>query len=838
MSRSVWQGFSLQWWTGPERLSFNDPMYYDAIVHSLVLAVLAIVDHGAARGVAVDLPQPLARRQRASPRRFLVDACRSSCPSSCWRWRCSSSSRKLLHFVSLGTAAQVAGQVTFILPLVIVITRGRLASIPTGYEEAAMDLGATPMQAFRLALIPLLQPAILASAIVAFAVSIDDFVITQYMSSSVGHAVGADADLHRDAWNRDAGAQRDGDGDGDHDGRDHGGRLCRVPGRWRGGSRSRRSPAAERARNRGTSKKECCDDGRWPHRDHGSLQDSSAMSSPSTTSTSMMAGGEFFSLLGPSGCGKTTTLRMIAGFEEPTSGQILLDGVDLRDTPPHKRPVNTVFQTYMIFPHLNVHENVAFGLRRQRCGRSEIRQRVGEALELVQLQELANRKPSQLSGGQQQRVALARALVLQPSVLLLDEPLGALDAKLRRQLQIELKALQQRVGITFVYVTHDQEEALTMSDRIAVMSDGDRRAGRYAAGGLRRADDRVRRRLPRHLEPDHRRGAAGPRTVAAVCGSASSRCWRRSARRTCAGPCKCVVRPERVKLEPYDSGGENRVPGIVEQLVYLGSATRVIVHLATGQTLQSLIQSDGTISPTSREQPYRCICPPDAVRVLRPSEQAVASRRSRMWAMDQQRREGSEVEHFRTRRSKERAVNGRNDKERGTMTTKAQRCPTDRSRCRDGYHSADDAPPLGRRSRRVRGIVWLLAACGSSSSSPSASAASARNSVRSSDRDARTARSRLPIFSDNKPIASGKSPEKGPLIIYDWAFYLSPAVVKSFEQKYGVSAQVTTFATIDEAINKVASGAITPDVWVPDAEHIYELVQSQAAPADQPQLHP
>ena len=162
----------------------------------------------------------------------------------------------------------------------------------------------------------------------------------------------------------------------------------------------------------------------------------------------------------------------------------------------------------MIFPHLNVYDNVAFGLRRQRVSRSELRQRVGEALELVQLGQLAHRKPSQLSGGQQQRVALARALVLQPSVLLLDEPLGALDAKLRRQLQVELKALQQRVGITFVYVTHDQEEALTMSDRIAVMSQGDRRAGRNPAGGLRRADDRVRRRLPRHFEPDHRRGAA------------------------------------------------------------------------------------------------------------------------------------------------------------------------------------------------------------------------------------------------------------------------------------------------------------------------------------------
>jgi spermidine/putrescine transport system ATP-binding protein len=185
-----------------------------------------------------------------------------------------------------------------------------------------------------------------------------------------------------------------------------------------------------------------------------------------------IASGEFFSLLGPSGCGKTTTLRMIAGFEKPTAGRIVLDGVDMQFTPPYKRNVNTVFQSYALFPHLNVADNVAFGLRRQRVGKHELRRRVAEALDLVQLGGLARRKPSQLSGGQQQRVALARALVLGPAVLLLDEPLGALDARLRRRLQIELKALQKNVGITFVYVTHDQEEALTMSDRIAVMNGG------------------------------------------------------------------------------------------------------------------------------------------------------------------------------------------------------------------------------------------------------------------------------------------------------------------------------------------------------------------------------
>jgi spermidine/putrescine transport system ATP-binding protein len=182
--------------------------------------------------------------------------------------------------------------------------------------------------------------------------------------------------------------------------------------------------------------------------------------------------GEFFSLLGPSGCGKTTTLRMIAGLEFPTEGSLTLYGDEVGTLPPNKRPVNTVFQNYALFPHLDVGDNVGFGLKMQKVGKAEIRQRVGEALELVQLGDLGHRKSSQLSGGQQQRVALARALVNRPKVLLLDEPLGALDLKLRQQMQQELKELQRELGITFVFVTHDQEEALTMSDRIAVIHEG------------------------------------------------------------------------------------------------------------------------------------------------------------------------------------------------------------------------------------------------------------------------------------------------------------------------------------------------------------------------------
>ena len=182
--------------------------------------------------------------------------------------------------------------------------------------------------------------------------------------------------------------------------------------------------------------------------------------------------GEFFSLIGPSGCGKTTTLRMIAGFEQPTEGEIFIGGAHVEGIPAHRRPVNTVFQNYALFPHMSVAQNVAFGLEMQKLPAAEIKQRVTEALELVRLPQMAERKPRQLSGGQQQRVALARALVNRPQVLLLDEPLGALDLKLRRAMQIELKHIQTEVGITFIYVTHDQEEAMTMSDRIGIMNEG------------------------------------------------------------------------------------------------------------------------------------------------------------------------------------------------------------------------------------------------------------------------------------------------------------------------------------------------------------------------------
>jgi spermidine/putrescine transport system ATP-binding protein len=327
-------------------------------------------------------------------------------------------------------------------------------------------------------------------------------------------------------------------------------------------------------------------------------------------------GGELFSLLGPSGCGKTTTLRLVAGFEQPTAGAILLDGVDMARTPPHRRKVNTVFQSYALFPFMNVHDNVAFGLRFQDVPRAEARRRVGQALELVQLQGLGRRRPAQLSGGQQQRVALARALVLEPSVLLLDEPLGALDAKLRKALQVELKALQEAVGITFLYVTHDQEEALTLSDRLAVMAGGrieqvgtpaelyERPASTYVAGFLglanllaataagRASDGRCRLRLG-----EFDLHAAGGDTAA-------------------SGEVRVVIRPERVRLEPYGSAGENRLPGMVERLVYQGSSTQLVVRLAHGEALQALVQNQGAPLPWRQGTAVAAHLPADALRVL------------------------------------------------------------------------------------------------------------------------------------------------------------------------------------------------------------------------------
>jgi spermidine/putrescine transport system ATP-binding protein len=304
---------------------------------------------------------------------------------------------------------------------------------------------------------------------------------------------------------------------------------------------------------------------------------------------------------------------MVAGFEQPTSGSILVDGRDVVDVPPNRRPVNTVFQSYALFPHLSVADNVAYGLRwRGAVGRDERRRRVGAAIELARLGGLEDRRPAQLSGGQQQRVALARALILEPKVLLLDEPLGALDARLRKDLQVDLARLQREVGITFIYVTHDQEEALTMSDRLAVMQDGrvaqvgtpvdvyEQPASAYVADFLGVAN----------LLDGSREGSDGGRCRVRLGDfvlDASGDGPR--------GPVKLLIRPERVRVAAGGSGA-NCVPAMVERVVYVGATTRVHVRLPSGEAVQSLTANDGEVPQWPAGTPVGVTLPADALRVL------------------------------------------------------------------------------------------------------------------------------------------------------------------------------------------------------------------------------
>jgi spermidine/putrescine transport system ATP-binding protein len=338
--------------------------------------------------------------------------------------------------------------------------------------------------------------------------------------------------------------------------------------------------------------------------------------------------GEFFTLLGPSGCGKTTTLRMVAGFEEPTAGRVLIDGADVAGLPSYRRPTNTVFQSYALFPHLSVGDNVAFGLRRKKVPKREISERVEAELERVGLAAEINRKPNQLSGGQQQRVALARALVNLPKVLLLDEPLGALDQKLRKGLQIELKRIQRDVGITFVYVTHDQEEALTMSDRIAVMSNGiieqvdtpenvyERPRTTFVAGFIG-----VSNLMPGTVTtagpgPGRVKLDAGVEVEARVDGVGTGE------------RCHAVVRPEKLRIAPASSGGDGDLPGVagvVQSSVYLGTSTQIIVALPGDVSMTVLVPNASEAERTRLPgggAPVRLSWEPDHMHVVRESEAA------------------------------------------------------------------------------------------------------------------------------------------------------------------------------------------------------------------------
>jgi spermidine/putrescine ABC transporter ATP-binding subunit len=306
--------------------------------------------------------------------------------------------------------------------------------------------------------------------------------------------------------------------------------------------------------------------------------------------------GEFLSLLGSSGCGKTTSLRMIAGFEQPTSGEVLIGGVDAVGLPPYKRDVNTVFQHYALFPHMSILDNVAYGLKQRGLGKQERHAKANAALELVHLEGRANRKPRELSGGQQQRVALARALVMEPRVLLLDEPLGALDLKLRKDMQVELKRIQRDVGITFIYVTHDQGEAMSMSDRIAVMSEGrieqldapeaiyDRPASAFVAGFIGEMNV---------LDGTVRSTAGGVATIDVANGETVAARVEGGA----AAPSGAVVvgvRPEKVAVVPGDSvQGANRLPATVVTRLQLGSSIQVVAQLTDGTEVTAVVPRTG-----------------------------------------------------------------------------------------------------------------------------------------------------------------------------------------------------------------------------------------------------
>jgi spermidine/putrescine transport system ATP-binding protein len=333
-------------------------------------------------------------------------------------------------------------------------------------------------------------------------------------------------------------------------------------------------------------------------------------------------GGEFLTLLGPSGCGKTTLLRMIGGFESPDAGRILISGRDVTALPAYERPVNTVFQQYALFPHRTVAGNVAFGLQMQRLGKAQIAERVEKALEMVRLGGLGDRRPSQLSGGQQQRVALARAVVLEPEVLLLDEPMAALDLKLRQEMRVEVKNLQERLGITFVFVTHDQEEALVMSDRIAVMNRGrveqvgapdalyDRPRTRFVADFL------AVRNLLQASVVSVSSGRAALRTTGGVSLEASDDGGYRSGTKVWIG-----VRPERmrfVEASERSATDGNRLPGTLEDEIYLGDRTDW--HVRVGEETVTVAESAAVARARRRGEPVTVSFSPDAVLRLEDAE--------------------------------------------------------------------------------------------------------------------------------------------------------------------------------------------------------------------------
>ena len=544
-SRTTWQGFSFRWFTGEAGSVFHDPALQGALKHTLILGVLCVL---VATPLGVALALGLQRwRGRGSGTVNTMMLLPLVTPEIVMGVALLLLFLKVLPGIELGTTAQAIGQVTFTLSYVVVIVRGRLVSIGPEYEEAAADLGAPPHDQLLRVLLPLLAPGDhrqRGSRVCAVARRLRRDAVPGGRREHDHRLDAALLDRPRCAEPR---AQRPRDRRALHHPGDARTGLLRLQAVRRRGRR-------RRCRRTG---------GVTDMQGEIHLEELTKRFNDVVAVDAIdlhMPPGEFFTMVGPSGCGKTTTLRMIAGFERPTSGQIQLDGVDVAQVPAHKRNVNTVFQSYALFPHLDVAGNVGFGLKYQRVTKDEHKKRVAEALDLVQLGALGSRKPSQLSGGQQQRVALARALVLRPRVLLLDEPLGALDARLRKGLQVELKTLQAELGITFVFVTHDQEEALTMSDRIAVMN-----GGHVEQAGAPRDiyEEPLTEFVADFLGVSNMVAAESHPEGGSACTIqiGEQRLRAEQGATDVSGPVKVMIRPERIGVEPQGTAGSNRAAG-------------------------------------------------------------------------------------------------------------------------------------------------------------------------------------------------------------------------------------------------------------------------------------
>ena len=603
-SRTTWQGFSLRWFTGADgQRPPRSGAPGRAQAHALPRGDLRRSSRCRSVSRSRSGSSAGAARQRHGQH---ADAAAARDAGDRDGRRAPPALPAVFSAIGLGTTAQAIGQVTFTLSYVVVIVRGRLVSIGREYEEAAADLGAPPHDQLRRVLLPLLAPAILASAAVVFALSIDDFVVTQYLSSDASTttvsmllyatargaptpALNALATIALADHARDARA-----------------RVPRLPALRRRQATPPQSPTHGGLTDAGRGPARGADEAlrrrRRRRRDR-----------PAHAAGRVLHDGRPVGLRQDDDAADDRRLRAPDERADPARRRRRRAGAAAQAERQHRLP------ELRALPAPDVAENVAFGLKYQRVTKEEQRKRVGEALDLVQLGGFARRKPTQLSGGQQQRVALARALVLRPRVLLLDEPLGALDARLRKDLQVELKALQAELGITFVFVTHDQEEALTMSDRVAVMNGGRVEQAGPPQRGLRGAAHGLRRRLPRRLEPDLRRGRRRATAAAARSGSASGASALHQGATEARGDVKAddPARADRASSRTAPPA-TIACPGMVERLVFLGGSYELHVRAVGGDLMKVTLANNGKPFAIRLEEgeAVNIHLPPAGLRVL------------------------------------------------------------------------------------------------------------------------------------------------------------------------------------------------------------------------------